>query len=48
MVWWFSITWLVNKLGRKFDVRGIWVLNRVIGSAVMLFGILGVLYTLMG
>ena len=47
-LWWFSITWVVNKLGHKFDVRGIWILNRVIGSAVMLFGSIGVVYTLMG
>lgn len=46
VVWWFAITWLVGKLGSRFDVRGIWLLNRVIGSAVMIFGILGVAYTL--
>lgn len=45
-VWWFAITWLVDKLGSRFDVRGIWLLNRVIGSAVMIFGILGIAYTL--
>lgn len=46
VVWWFVITWLVDKLGSRFDVRGIWLLNRVIGSAVMIFGILGIAYTL--
>ena len=46
VVWWFAITWLVGKLGSGFDVRGIWLLNRVIGSAVMIFGILGIAYTL--
>ena len=46
VVWWFAITWLVGKLGSRFDVRGIWLLNRVIGSAVMIFGILGIAYTL--
>ena len=46
VVWWFAITWLVDKLGSRFDVRGIWLLNRVIGSAGMIFGILGIAYTL--
>ena len=46
-IWWFAITWMVNKLGSRFDVRGIWLLNRIIGSAVMLFGIVGVGYTLL-
>lgn len=48
VMWWFFITYAVNKLRRKFDVRGIWLLNRIIGSAVMLFGVVGVVYTLMG
>lgn len=48
LVWWFMITTLVNKLRNRFDVRGIWILNRVIGSIVMLFGVLGVVYTLIG
>lgn len=47
VAWWFLITWLVHKLGSRFDVRGIWILNRVIGAAVMLFGIAGVAYTLL-
>ena len=46
LVWWFMITTLVNKLRNRFDVRGIWILNRVIGGIVMLFGVLGVVYTL--
>ncbi len=46
-IWWFAITWLVSKLGSRFDVRGIWLLNRIIGSAVMLFGIIGAGYTLL-
>ena len=39
--WWFVITYAVSKLSRRFDIRGIWMLNRIIGSVVMLFGILG-------
>lgn len=46
LVWWFMITALVNKLRNRFDVRGIWLLNRIIGGIVMLFGVLGVVYTL--
>ena len=48
LTWWFSITWLVSKLGKRFDVRGIWILNRVIGTMVMLFGVVGAAYTLLG
>ena len=35
MLWWVFITYVVNKLRTRFDVRGIWIINRVIGSVVM-------------
>ena len=35
MLWWFFITYVVNKLRSRFDVRGIWIINRVIGCVVM-------------
>ena len=47
VAWWFGITWLVSKLGARFDVRGIWLLNRIIGAVVMVFGVVGVGYTLL-
>ena len=41
MLWWLFITYLVNKLRVRFDVRGIWVINRVIGALVMLGSLIG-------
>ncbi len=35
LLWWFGLTWLVNKVRHKFDVRGIWIINRIIGIIVM-------------
>ena len=46
--WWFGITYFVNKVRKQFNLRGIWILNRVIGGIVILVSILGVVYTLMG
>ncbi|MCZ4331244.1 hypothetical protein O4H32_14985, partial [Castellaniella denitrificans] len=34
LTWWFCITFFVSKVRTKFNVRGIWILNRVIGSIV--------------
>lgn len=48
LLWWFVITWLVNKLRSQFDLRGIWILNRIIGVVVMIFSVVGVVYTLIG
>ena len=38
----------VNKVRTKFNLRGIWILNRVIGSIVMLVSVAGLIYTLLG
>ena len=41
MLWWLFITFVVNKLRTRFDVRGIWIINRVIGGAVMIGSLVG-------
>lgn len=52
MLWWFGLTWLVDKVRGKFDNNGIIIINRVVGciviifSLIMLFGMVFNLYTL--
>ncbi len=41
MTWWLFITYVVSKLRARFDVRGIRIINRVIGAAVMCGSIIG-------
>ena len=41
VAWWFSITYFVNKVRSHFNVRGIWVLNRIIGVVVMIAALVG-------
>ena len=36
VLWWLFITYVVNKLSSRFDVYGVWVINRVIGAIVMI------------
>ena len=48
LTWWLGITFFVNKLRKKFNLRGIWILNRIIGSIVMLVSVIGLIYTLLG
>lgn len=44
LVWWFGLTWLVDKVRTIFDDQGIKVINQIIGavvilvSAIVLFG----------
>lgn len=39
--WWFLITLLVNKMRTHFNVRSLYLLNRIIGSLLLLFAIVG-------
>ena len=46
--WWLGITYFVNKVRKQFNLRGIWILNRVIGSIVVLVSVIGLIFTLTG
>jgi threonine/homoserine/homoserine lactone efflux protein len=48
LVWWFGITYFVNKLRSWFDLRGIWIINRMIGVIVIVASAFGFIYTLLG
>lgn len=43
IVWWFSITYLIAKLRKWFNIRGIGLLNRIVGSIIIALSILGAL-----
>ena len=40
MLWWFGLTWLVDKIGSKFDNSGLKLINQVIGWVVMIFSVI--------
>lgn len=48
MLWWVFITYVVNKLRTRFDVRGIWIINRIIGAIVMIASFIGVILIITG
>lgn len=41
MLWWVFITYAVSKLRARFDVRGIRIINRIIGAVVMTGSMIG-------
>ncbi|MDY3847966.1 MAG: LysE family transporter [Prevotella sp.] len=45
LVWWYGLTWLIDKVRGKFDSNGIRLINQVIGSIVMLCSVLMLLGT---
>lgn len=40
LLWWFGLTWLIDKLRNIFDPSGIIIINKVIGSVVMIFSLI--------
>jgi threonine/homoserine/homoserine lactone efflux protein len=48
LTWWFFITHIVNKVRKRFNLRGIWMINRVIGAIVIIVSIIGCIFTLLG
>ena len=48
MAWWFALTAGVNKVRGRFDVKGLRFINRLVGSVVVIAGIVGFVVTLAG
>ncbi len=48
LTWWFGITYAVSRVRNRFDIRGIWILNRIIGVVVIAVSLIGMIMTLCG
>ena len=45
--WWLFITYIISKLRKWFNVRGIWLMNRIVGSIIIALSIIGVVSVLL-
>lgn len=41
LLWWYGVTWLVNRLRRRFNVRALWLVNRIIAIILMAMAAVG-------
>ncbi|MDR3118768.1 MAG: LysE family transporter [Mediterranea sp.] len=48
LIWWFGITYFINKVRSRFNLKGIWLINRIIGVVVIVASALGFVFTLLG
>ncbi len=46
LLWWYGLTWLVDKVREKFDVNGILLINKIIGSIVIFFSLVMLIGTI--
>lgn len=42
LAWWYIITFFVNKVRAHFNVRSMWLINRIIGSLILLMAAYGI------
>lgn len=48
LAWWFTLTWLIDKVRAKFNNKVLWWINRIIGIIVMVVSGLMIVYTVTG
>ena len=46
MLWWLALTYLITKMKHSFGLRGMFVLNRTIGTIVVVISVLYAILTL--
>lgn len=42
LLWWFVITFAVNKLRTHFNVRSMWILNRTVAAILIIMALVGI------
>ena len=41
-LWWFILTWLVDRFRRFFRIRQLWIMNRIAGIIIFILGIISI------
>lgn len=48
LLWWYGLTWLVDKVRNNYNMRIIYIINKVIGICVITVAVLMIIYTVTG
>lgn len=46
VMWWFLVTWFVNKVRGHFNLRSMWLVNRILAAVIAVMGAIGFLTAL--
>lgn len=46
--WWYFVTYFVDKVRAHFNLRSMWLVNKIIGSVIFLFAIVGIFTAVSG
>lgn len=42
LLWWFMVTWFVAKVRSHFNLRSMWLINKIIGTVILIFAVVGI------
>jgi len=45
IVWWFLITYIVSKMRRWFNLRGLFILNQTVGIIILILSFAGIIFS---
>lgn len=46
VLWWAFISYVIDRLRNRFDLRGIWIINRILGSVLIAAALVWMILTL--
>ena len=41
--WWYLVTYFVDKVRAHFNLRSMWLINRIIGAVILIFALVGMI-----
>jgi threonine/homoserine/homoserine lactone efflux protein len=47
LAWWFFVAFFVEKLRKIINLRGLWVMNKLVGSVIIVLSIMGIIYSVL-
>lgn len=40
--WWYCVTYFIDKVRAHFNIRSMWLINRIIGCIILIFAVVGI------
>ncbi|MBD5204577.1 MAG: LysE family translocator [Bacteroidales bacterium] len=47
IAWWWFVTFAVDKVRSHFNLRSMWLINRIIGTIILIFAIVGIVTSIL-
>lgn len=48
LLWWYIITYFVDKVRAHFNLRSMWLINKIIGGVIFIFALVGIVTAVSG